>query len=112
MIIVDRALQQRKDARRPLRVGMLGAGFMGHGVALQIASAVPGMDLVAICNRHVGKARQAFEEAGQGDAVVLADSARALAEAIDAGRCAVTDNPLLLAEDPRIDIVLEVTGSI
>jgi predicted homoserine dehydrogenase-like protein len=112
MIIVDRALQQRKDEGRPLRVGMLGAGFMGRGVALQIASAVPGMDLVAICNRHVGKARQAFEEAGQGDKVIVADSARALAEAIDAGRCAVTDNPFLLAEDPRIDIVLEVTGSI
>lgn len=87
MIIVDRALQQRKDEGRPLRVGMLGAGFMGRGVALQIASAVPGMDLVAICNRHVGKARQAFEEAGQGDKVIVADSARALAEAIDARRC-------------------------
>lgn len=112
MIIVDRALQRRKEEGRPLRVGMLGAGFMGRGVALQIASAVPGMELVAICNRHVGKARQAFEEAGQGDQVIVVDSAPALASAIEAGRRAVTDDPFLLAEDPRIDAVLEVTGSI
>jgi predicted homoserine dehydrogenase-like protein len=112
MIIVDRALQKRNDEGRPLRVGMLGAGFMGRGVALQIATAAPGMELVAICNRHRDKARQAFAEAGQGDAVAEVDSAAALAAAIEAGRRAVTDDPVLLAEDPRIDIVLEVTGSI
>lgn len=112
MIIVDRALQQRKDEGRPLRVGMLGAGFMGRGVALQIATAVPGMELVAICNRHIDTARQAFAEAGQGDAVRVVGSAPALAQAIEAGARAVTDDPLLLAEEPRIDIVLEVTGSL
>lgn len=112
MIIVDRALQQRHDEGRPLRVAMLGAGFMGRGVALQIATAVPGMALVAICNRHLDTARQAFEEAGQGEAVRVADSAPALAAAIEGGHRAITDNPLLIAEDPRIDIVLEVTGSL
>jgi predicted homoserine dehydrogenase-like protein len=89
MIIVDRALQQRKDEGRPLRVGRRGAGFLGRGIALQIASAMPGRNLVAIGNRYVGKARQASGETRQGDEVIVADSARALAEAIDAGRCAV-----------------------
>jgi predicted dehydrogenase len=35
---------------------MIGAGFMGRGIALQIATATPGMELVAICNRSVERA--------------------------------------------------------
>ena len=66
MIIVDKALKQRASAGRPIRVGMIGAGFMGRGVALQIATAVPGMELVAIANRHLEPAERAYAEAGQG----------------------------------------------
>ena len=51
MIIVDNALQQRADENRPIRVGMIGAGFMGRGIALQMANFVKGMKLVAIANR-------------------------------------------------------------
>jgi len=112
MILIDTALARRADEGRPIRVGMIGAGFMGRGVALQIATATPGMELVAIANRTPETARRAFDEAGQGDAVRAAGSAKALAAAIDAGARAITDDPMLIAEDPRIDIVLEATGSI
>jgi len=64
MIIVDRALQARADAGTPIRVGMIGAGFMGRGVANQIVNSVPGMVLVAISNRGVAAARRAYAEAG------------------------------------------------
>ena len=33
MIIVDRALQQRERDKNPVRVAMVGAGFMGRGIA-------------------------------------------------------------------------------
>ena len=36
MIIVDRALQARAAAGNPIKVGMIGAGFMGRGIANQI----------------------------------------------------------------------------
>jgi hypothetical protein len=41
MILVDTALQKREDAGQPIRVGMVGAGFMGRGIALQILGSVP-----------------------------------------------------------------------
>jgi predicted homoserine dehydrogenase-like protein len=48
MIIVDRALRAREEEGRPIRVGMLGAGFMAQGLANQIRNSVPGMNIVAI----------------------------------------------------------------
>jgi predicted homoserine dehydrogenase-like protein len=64
MIIVDTALAKRQAENNPVRVAMVGAGFMGRGIALQICNYVPGMQLVAIANRTVEKAKQAYTEAG------------------------------------------------
>ena len=61
MIIVDRALEERERAGKPIRVAMVGAGFMGKGIALQIETATPGMRLVAIANRTVSRAREAYD---------------------------------------------------
>ena len=51
MIIVDAALKAREAAGNPVRVAMIGAGFMARGIANQIFDAVPGMRLCAIANR-------------------------------------------------------------
>ena len=64
MIIVDTALQKREQAGNPVRVALVGAGYMGRGIALAMISAMPGMRLVAICNRHIERAEQAYKEAG------------------------------------------------
>ena len=55
MILVDTELQQRQKQGNPIRVGMIGAGFMGRGIAIQILNSTPGMDLVAIGNRTLEK---------------------------------------------------------
>ena len=47
-----------------MRVGMIGAGFMARGVANQIVNSVPGMRLVAIANRTLNNAVQAYTDAG------------------------------------------------
>ena len=60
MFIVDAALRRREAEGRPIKVGMVGAGFMARGIANQIAHSVPGMDLVAIANRTIGNAERAF----------------------------------------------------
>ena len=41
----------RAGQGHPIRVGMVGAGFMGQGLANQIVNSVPGMRLVGISNR-------------------------------------------------------------
>ncbi len=109
MILVDRALAERAREGNPVRVAMVGAGFMGRGIALQILTATPGMELVAICNRTVGKAREAYELAGA-DEVVHVGSAAELDAA--RGRPAVTDDPSVVCGADSVEAVIEVTGTI
>ena len=113
MIIVDTALAKRAaEGQPPIRVGMIGAGFMAAGVVLQINTAFRGqMQVVAIANRTPQKAVEAYAAAGQDDAVIC-DEAPALARAIEAGHAAVTADPMLVATSPHVDVFLEVTGAI
>ncbi len=111
MIIVDSALRRREAEGRPIRVGMIGAGFMGKGLVNQVAHSVPGMEIVAIANRNVDNARKAYEYAELKDVVEVSDSA-ALANAIAAGRPAVTDDPFLLCRSEQIDCLVDVTGAV
>ena len=110
MIIIDQALQARAAAGNPVKVGMIGAGFMGRGIANQITNSVPGMELVAIANRHLDEAKRAYTEAGTEEVEV--NSLSALEAAIAQGKPAVTEDPLLLCQAEGIDALIEVTGTI
>jgi len=110
MILIDSALRRRAEEGRPVRVGMIGAGFMGRGIANQILNSVPGMDLVAISNRHVEGARRAYAEAGATPVEVATQSA--LEDAIRAGTPAITGDAMLLARAENIDVLIEATGAL
>jgi predicted homoserine dehydrogenase-like protein len=111
MIIVDKALERRQAEGNPIRVGMIGAGFMGRGVALQMVNVVPGMKLVAISNRNLEGASRAYREAGVAD-IVAVETVDQLEQAIRQGKPAVTDDALLLARADGIDAIVEVTGHV
>ena len=113
MILVDTALASRAArGEPPIRIGMIGAGFMAAGVLLQINTVhAATMRVVVVANRTPQKAIDAYAAAGQPDAVAC-DDARALAAAIAAGRPAVTEDPMLVATSPDVDILLEVTGAV
>lgn len=111
MIIVDSALKARHEAHNPVKVGMIGAGFMGWGIANQIMNYLPGMELVAVSSRTLSSAKKAYAEAGIDDPITVTTEA-ALAEAIRAGKPAVTEDPLLLCRAEGIDALIEVTGTI
>ncbi|MDZ8031480.1 NAD(P)H-dependent oxidoreductase [Nostoc sp. DedSLP04] len=111
MIIIDRALQARAAAGNPIKVGMIGAGFMGRGIANQIVNSVPGMELVAISNRQIGAAKQAYSEAGIEDIQVVATISE-LENAIANGKYAVTEDTKLLCRAEGIDALIEVTGAV
>lgn len=111
MIIVDAALQRCQDAGTPVRIGLVGAGYMGRGITLQVIGSMVGMDVVAISNRTVEGGARAFAEAGVDDAehvTTQADLDRVLA----AGRHAFTDDPMLLCRADGIDVIMEVTGEV
>ncbi|KLD75729.1 NAD(P)-dependent oxidoreductase [Xanthomonas hyacinthi] len=107
---IDRLLQERAAHRQPLRVGLYGAGFMARGLINQIANSVPGMRVVAVCNRNVDKAQRALREAGLESRQV--DSAAALERCIRAGEPAVTDDPALLYACALLDCLVDATGAV
>jgi predicted homoserine dehydrogenase-like protein len=111
MIIVDTALKKRLAAGNPVKVGMVGAGYMGRGIALQILSAMPGLRLVAIANRDTSKAERAYREAGIDKTRSVATAAE-LESAMAAGEYAVTDDPTALCRAGGVEAIIETTGDV
>ncbi len=111
MIIVDTALKARAEAGNPVRVGVFGAGFMSRGLANQILNYLPGMKLVAICNRTIEAAKEAYTQVGA-ENVRVVTTVGELEDAIAQGQYAVTDDPLVLCQSESIDVLVEATGHV
>jgi len=112
MILVDTALRAREAEGRPIRVGMVGAGFMAHGVTNQITNSVPGMRVVAIYNRRVERAIDCYKYATDSAEPVVAETQSQLDGAIRSLKPVVTEDVMLLARSEQIDVLLETTGSV
>ncbi len=111
MIMVDVALERCEREGRPVRVGLVGAGYMGRGIALQLLTPLAGLRLVAIANRTLSEARRAFRDAG----VAAAPAVRSCGELDDAiarRQHAVTDDAAVLCDAAGIDVVIECTGEV
>jgi predicted homoserine dehydrogenase-like protein len=64
MIIVDSALEKREFEMRPIRVGLIGTGYLGTGIAHQLLKPPVGLRLAAISNRTLAKAEGMIRGAG------------------------------------------------
>lgn len=111
MIIVDAALEKRQMEGNPVRVALVGAGYMGRGIALEIITAMPGIRLVAVCNRHIARAEQAYKEAGV-ESYKPVHNVGELEQAVSAGSYAVTEDPMLLCRAGNIEAIIDATGEI
>jgi predicted homoserine dehydrogenase-like protein len=110
MIIVDKALESREKEGRPVRVALLGAGFMSRGLANHIVHTKPGMRLVGVFNRRVQRAFDLCQYVGV-DAVAPTTQ-REVDLAIHEGKVVATDDAFLLARSTGIDVLVDVTGSV
>jgi predicted homoserine dehydrogenase-like protein len=110
-MMMDTALQKREREGRFIRVGMVGAGATSRAIALQLASPVPGMRLVAIANRTPANAERAFCEAGIAGWTSVSSPAAA-DDAIARGIAVLTDDPSVVTGSETIDLVVEVTGTV
>src|SRR3954469_14321648 len=111
MILVDNALKAREQSGRPIRVGMVGAGFMGQGLTNQITHSVPGMRMAAVYNRRPERARHVYTYSGLNN-IVMAETQSQLDEAIRQGAPAVAEDPYIICRSSEIDVVIDVTGSV
>jgi predicted homoserine dehydrogenase-like protein len=110
-ITTDAALAQRHAEDRPVRVGLLGPGFMGRAVLLQIATAARGMVVTAVQSRNLDKGLAALRWAGLEDVEVV-DDARGVDRAARAGRVALTQDVEALIAADEVDVVVDVTGAV
>lgn len=111
MIIVDAALENREREGKPIRVGIVGAGYMGRGIALHILTPVRGMRLSAVYSRNISQAERAYADGGAGSPTRVSSPA-ALSAAITKEVPAVTDDPLVICDTGEIDVVVEATGEV
>jgi predicted homoserine dehydrogenase-like protein len=111
MIIVDSALQAREVEGRPIRVALIGAGFMSQGLANHIVHTTPGMRLVGVFNRRVQRAFDLCQYATVGD-VVAPTTQQEVDLAIHEGKVVATDDAFLLARSTGVDVLVDVTGSV
>jgi len=90
---------------------MIGAGATGRAIALQLATPVPGIRLVAIANRTPEHGERAFREAGI-TAWQRVGAVREAESAIAHGIAVLTDDPFVLTACDAVDLIVEVTGTI
>jgi predicted homoserine dehydrogenase-like protein len=110
MIIVDTALRRLADLDQPIRVGMVGAGFMAQGLTNQIENSVPGMRMAAIFNRRPERAEHCYAYSGR--TPVRASSQATFDAAVAAGKSVVAEEAQFICRSPHIDIVVDTTGSV
>jgi len=108
MIIVDTALAERKAAGNPVRVGLVGGGFMARGITFQVLGHMEGLTIAAIANRTIEHAVEAFRDAGVENPVEV-HTPEEVDEHVRAGRHVVTDDPAVLAQSESVEGIIDAT---
>ncbi len=111
MVLVDTALQKREEQGNLLQVGLVGAGFISSGLVNQIEHYIPGMRVAAIANRTLSKASRCYNQAGIQHVSTVTD-AESVDLNVELGKYSVCQDPEILCASTKIDIIVEVTGTI
>jgi predicted homoserine dehydrogenase-like protein len=109
--MLDLLLADRERTGKPVRVALVGAGVTGRMITLHLLTPVPGMRLVAIANRTVSRAVEAFRAAGVENVPGVTDCA-ALEARVARLQPSVVEDARLVCEADGIDVVVEVTGTV
>ena len=100
-------LKIRADEKKPLRIGLIGAGKFGSMYLAQALKS-PGIHIVSIADINVPQAKMQLKKVGWPDAKVNASS---IDEAFKNGSTCVSDDWQLTTSHPSIEIVIECTGN-
>jgi predicted homoserine dehydrogenase-like protein len=111
MIILDRALERQEADGRPIRLGIVGSGYMARGIAAQVLAGMPGLRIGGFAARNLEAAAAILSECGIEAAPVVRD-AEEVASALREGRPFLTPDPALLSAAKAVDVVIETTGEV
>jgi predicted homoserine dehydrogenase-like protein len=110
MILLDQALARRAAEGRPIRVGLVGAGYIARGIAAH-ALHMAGIELAAVSNRTLSQAAALYTGSGD-DTPLTVETPEALDAAIARGSSAVTDDASIVCRAATVDVVIEATGDV
>ncbi len=102
-------LNRLKQLGKPIRVGIIGTGFMGTGLVYQ-TSITPGISCVAIADINIAKAIEVAKKYSPNYKIVTNQSE--IENAIKNGYLAVCEDGDLIASCSQIDVMIESTDSI
>lgn len=112
MQIVDNALAKRAANGNPIKVGLLGAGFMSKGLVHTVLNSHPGIEISAIYNRTLSKAGDAYQFGNPSIEATAVSSQADLNAAVSASRPVITDDPFLLTRCEQLDVLVDLTGAV
>ncbi|MGV8025638.1 MAG: NAD(P)H-dependent oxidoreductase [Anaerolineaceae bacterium] len=100
-----------KDNKRPIRIGLLGAGQMGTGLISQIEK-MNGMKVVAVADVRKDRAYEAYQEASVDKALLVKNDSNPekAAQDIEKGKRIACHTADMIVEIPNLDVVVESTG--
>ena len=103
-------LRKRAADGDPIRVGIVGCGQMGSGLAHAINN-IEGMRVAAIADVDVGRGTRTYAEMGRApDDIEVTDTSGRTEDAIRAGKAVVTADALLLPQLDGLEAIVEATG--
>jgi predicted homoserine dehydrogenase-like protein len=103
---LHRLLCERAEAKRPLRVGLIGAGKFGTMFLAQ-ALRTPGLHLLGVADLAPARARENLTRVGWPAERIAAAS---LGEAVDRGTTWVGEDARALIAHPALDVIIDATG--
>ena len=107
---IARDLAERARSGNPVRLGIIGSGEMGTDLVTQ-AMLMEGLEIAVIATRRPATALAALAIA-YGDTAMGREvsSRKAMSEALDMGKIAITSDPRLMVSAPEVDVVIDATG--
>jgi predicted homoserine dehydrogenase-like protein len=105
-----RKLKAREAAQNPVRIGIVGCGQMGSGLAHAVGQ-TPGMQIRALADIDLNRALRTFSELSvPPERLVCATSVAQAEDALRSGRFVATEDALLLPQLESIEANVEATG--
>jgi predicted homoserine dehydrogenase-like protein len=103
-------LAQRAAEDNPIRVGIIGAGKFGAGLAVQV-SLMQGIETSVIADLDLGRAKAAYAVSGiPTESIRVAQSVTEVDRAIHEKKRVVTEDSSLLTTCDLVDVIVESTG--
>ncbi len=102
-------LRQRVAADDPIRIGIVGCGQMGSGLAHAINN-IEGMRVAAIADLDAARGVRTFGEMGRSGDVLVAEGLAEAEDGIRTGAAVVTPDALAMPQLEGLECIVEVTG--